>query len=627
MTRLPSTEPLLSVRDLRIHSGIAGGRRTLVSGVDLDVCEGETVGIVGESGSGKSLTARALIGLPPPGVSVVGELRYRGQALQGMPERVRARYRGTEIGLVLQDPFTALSPLRQCGKHIGDALRDPNGKRLSRAARRVEVIRRLAEVGITDEAVADRYPFELSGGMLQRVAIAAALARNPALLIADEPTTALDTVVQADILKLLLDIQRERAMGLVLITHDLRIAFSMCHRVYVLYAGQMLETGPSAALANEPAHPYTLGLLTADPPVDRTVEKLVGIDGSVPAAEDVLSCCAFADRCDWVAPVCRESRPTLLAAGPDRESACVRLPDIAASLRRVQADAGADALAVPATSERAAEEPIIRVRDLRMVYDRGRQPASVALDGVDITVSAGESVGLVGASGSGKTTLARCLVGLATPTSGSLEICGIDASNYDRVPAAAAKLLRGSVQYVFQDPYSSLNPARTIGATLAEAVSVHVGRTGHNGPQVAALLELVGLPARYAKFKPAILSGGERQRVAIARALAVQPKLIVCDEPVSALDVSVQAHILTLLRDLREQTGVGYLFITHDLAVVRQVVDRVYVLYRGKVVEHGPVATVLDRPAHEYTQRLREAVPNLPSSAAVELAGQEVLGG
>lgn len=607
------TDELLSIRNMCVYSEGQAGRRTFVSGMDLDVAQGETVGIVGESGSGKSLTARSIIGLPPQGIRVEGVLRYKGQTLQDMPERTRARFRGGEIGLVLQDPFTALSPLRQCGKHIGEVLVDANGKRLSGSVLRREVARRLAEVGIDDERVADRFPFELSGGMRQRVAIAAALAQNPALLIADEPTTALDTVVQADILQLLRDIQRQRSMSLILITHDLRIAFSLCDRVNVLYAGQLLETGPAAAMADEPAHPYTLGLLTADPPIDRTLASLVGIEGSVPAADAVLESCAFADRCSFVEAACRERRPELVRLGELRRTACVRQPEISAALR-----SGRGVVELPMAEREPVQDvsrPIVTVSNLHVSYPVGHKRISTALDGVDITVSAGESVGLVGSSGSGKTTLARSLVGLVDPTGGHIDICGIDASNYNALTGAETRQLRGAVQYVFQDPYSSLNPVRTIGATLAEALSMRAGRDASTDLQVGSLLETVGLPPRYSKLKPATLSGGERQRVAIARALAVQPKLIVCDEPVSALDVSVQAHILTLLREVREQTGVAYLFITHDLAVVRQIVDRVYVLYQGKIVEQGAVGTILDSPTHEYTRRLRGAVPSMPTRA------------
>lgn len=614
-------EPLLAARGLRITA--LSGDRTLLAGIDLDVHAGETVGIVGESGSGKSLTARALIGLPPPGIGVQGSVRYDGRELVGLPERQRARTRGSQIGLVLQDPFTSLSPLRRCGAHIDEMLRGPDGRRLGRTARRQEAVRRLAEVGITDPAVADRYPFELSGGMRQRVAIAASLARNPTLLIADEPSTALDTVVQAEILELLADIQRRRAMALVLITHDLRVAFSLCDRVYVLYAGQVVEVGPAPSLAARPLHPYTHALLGADPPLHRRVERLANIPGRVPPAADVLRQCPFADRCPWESEECH--RPvTLTTVEPDRWSACVRLPVIADDLARSPSErapadgrppeAGADnarsmVTTVPESSATTSAEPLVRIDGLSRVFRLGRHRSAAALDGVDLTVEAGECVGLVGASGSGKTTLSRILVGLDTATGGRLLINGIDATDYSRLDADRQRMLRRSVQYIFQDPYSSLNPALSIRTTLAEAVALRHGRSAVTRHRLGNLLDQVGLPARYLGLKPVALSGGERQRIAIARALAIEPDLVVCDEPVSALDVSVQAHILNLLRDLHERTGVAYLFITHDLAVVRQMVDRLYVLQGGRVVEQGETSEVLDHPRHEYTRRLIDAVP------------------
>ena len=603
-TAAAAKTPLLRADDLVIGTGDRGNLTVLVSGVGLEIGAGETVGIVGESGSGKSLTARSLIGLLPDGVTVTGSRSYRGTDLGPLTERGWRGLRGSEIGLVMQDPFTSLNPLRTCGRIIGELLRDQGGGKLSRQQRRAEVERRLAEVGITEPTVADRYPFELSGGMRQRVAIAAALAGNPRLLIADEPTTALDTVVQDEILQLLSGIQRSRGMSLLLITHDLRIAFSACSRVYVMYAGQILETGPSQELSESPRHPYTSGLLQADPPLEYVVDQLVGIPGTVPAAAQVAAQCAFADRCEWAADECRAARPALRAEpGAIRATACVRIPQIRSELAARPPRAQAFALS-PRT---ATEQPILDIRALRKDFTRGSSTTQ-ALRGVDLQVEPGESVGLVGASGSGKTTLARCVVGLETATSGSLRIAGIDASDYDHVGGADRSRLRSTVQYVFQDPYSSLNPALTIGSTLREALEV-AARTGNRAERPEDLLERVGLPAAYARYKPAILSGGERQRVAIARAIAVRPALIVCDEPVSALDVSVQAHVLSLLRELREETGVAYLFITHDLAVVRQMVDRAYVLYRGEVVEHGPTDQVLDDPQHPYTRRLRQAVP------------------
>jgi oligopeptide/dipeptide ABC transporter ATP-binding protein len=592
---------LLRVEDLRIRSRLGGRDRTIVTSLSLAVGRGETIGIVGESGSGKSLTARAIMGLLPAGLHASGRVEYGGRNLLEARERELAALRGTEIGLIFQDPFTMLSPLRRCGRHIDELLRDQSGRRLGRRERRAEAVRRLAEVGIGDPGVADRYPFQLSGGMRQRVGIAAALARDPKLLIADEPSTALDVTTQREILALLKSLQRSRGMGLVMITHDLRVAFGMCDRIYVLYAGSLLELATAAAIEEEPRHPYTLGLLLSEPSAERRAAELRPIRGSVPDADDVIGQCAFAPRCDWASEACTAAAPPLRPLPEGGLTACVRADDIRGEMVERQRAARADA---PVAAARGAGEPLLRCTDVRKAFGTVH-----ALAGVSIEVGVGESVGLVGESGSGKTTLGRCVVGLEVPTTGSIVLGGIEAAG-DRPPSTRERAtLRATAQIVFQDPYSSLNPVRPIGSALREALGVREPRTRRVDAQVRDLLARVGLPADYASRKPVALSGGERQRVAIARALAVRPRLLVCDEPVSALDVSVQAQILNLFARLREEEGLAFLFITHDLAVARQVVDRAYVLYRGEVVEHGPVDQVLDRPAHDYTRRLVDSIP------------------
>lgn len=601
--------PLLDVRGLHIESRIGGRRQTIVSDLRLTLGPGETIGIVGESGSGKSMTARALIRLLPPGLSAQGEVLYEGRNVLALSERTMTRLRGGELGLVFQDPYTMLSPLRKCGRHIDEML-GVDGARLSRRARRAEAVRRLAEVGIEDPGVAERYPFQLSGGMRQRVGIAAALARDPKVLIADEPSTALDVTTQKEILALIKSLQESRGMGLILITHDLRVAFSMCDRLHVLYAGSLLEVGAASELEAEPLHPYTLGLLLSEPPGDRRLSELVAISGSVPSPDEVATSCPFAPRCAWTQPECVEGRVELRPVAPDRLSACIRIEEIRGELSESRETARGRGH-VEVTHRTTA--PLLKVEDLVKTFEvgsrHGTQRAVRALAGVSLEVGAEESVGLVGESGSGKTTLARCLVGLETPTSGEIRIGGVRAGDYNALPDADRDRLRGTIQMIFQDPYSSLNPVRTVGSTLKEALAVRNGRDASLDGTMLELLERVGLPRSYAGRKPTALSGGERQRVAIARALAVTPKVIVCDEPVSALDVSVQAQILNLFKSLRADFGMSYLFITHDLAVVRQVVERVYVLYRGEVVEAGAVDEVLSNPKHPYTNRLVDSVP------------------
>jgi peptide/nickel transport system ATP-binding protein len=530
-------------------------------------------------------------------VSATGSAELGGVEMLGQGERALRRLRGRHVSLLFQDPYTLLNPLMRVGRQVTETLVDERGHRLRGSRRRAEAARRLAEVGIRDPAVANRYPFQLSGGMRQRVGIAAALASDPEILIADEPSTALDVTTQKEILSLLRSIQNARGMGLVLITHDLRVAFSMCDRIYVLYAGSMLEIAPAAELERLPLHPYSLGLLLSEPPLDHRVLELAAVDGTVPAPDDVAGGCPFAPRCAWARPVCTASAVSLEPAGEGRKTACVRIDEIRGELAARRDEAARQALPQQAqTIDRAA---LVRVDSLHKSFD-GHE----AVRGVSLDLFAGESIGLVGESGSGKTTLARCLVGLERPTSGSIDVDGIDVSNYETLRSADRRRVRSVVQMIFQDPYSSLNPARSVGASLSEALAVSA-----RGGTIGELLERVGLPRNYAPRKPVALSGGERQRVAIARALAVRPRLLVCDEPVSSLDVSVQAQILNLFRELREELGIGYLFITHDLAVVRQVVDRVYVLYRGEVVESGPVDAVLDRPRNAYTRRLVDSVP------------------
>lgn len=599
-----ATEPFLEVSGLRVTAAVDGELRTLVSGVDLTVAAGETIAIVGESGSGKSMTARALMGLLPSGVGVEGSVRYRGQEL--LPG-TRGRRLHDDFAMIFQDPFTMLNPLLPSGRHISETLRDERGRRLRPAAARAVEAERLAEVGIHDPAVGMRYPFELSGGMRQRVGIAATLASNPTLLIADEVTTALDVTTQAEILQLLKNVQRARNVGMILITHDLSVAFSMADRVYVLYAGQLLEQADSARMLAEPLHPYTRGLLESDPPLGHRAASLYSMPGSVPQASTVLHSCPFADRCAWVTEACRTAAtPLREPAGVEgRSTACIRIEEIRPQLAAATVPPAAAPDGEPSNS---APDPdaFLSVRDLRKEFRRGGRTV-VALDGVSIDVARGESVGIVGESGSGKTTLGRSIVGLETPTAGSITIDGTDASDYDSLGRSTVARLRSSVQMAFQDPFSTLSPARSIGSVLREAL--RLDDPAASRAQVEELLELVGLPGSYARRKPAALSGGERQRVALARALARKPELIVCDEIVSALDVSVQAQILNLLNRLRTELGVGYVFITHDLAVVRQITDRVYVLHRGRLVEHGPTGDVLDEPREDYTRSLVASVP------------------
>ncbi|GAB2866442.1 ABC transporter ATP-binding protein [Actinocorallia aurea] len=582
------TQPLIEVERLAVQRTSDG--RTLLSDVSFTVEAGRSLAIVGESGSGKSLTVRALFGLLPSGLKASGDVDLAGVRVSEKPKELRG-LRGTTVSLLLQDPFTLLNPLRPVGKQIADGL--PRAKRT-----REEIARRLAEVGLPAD-VADRRPYELSGGMRQRVGLACALSGDPRVLVADEPTTALDVTTQAEVLDLVRRVQHERGMAFVLITHDLRVAFSMCDDVLVLYAGRTVETGPADAVREGSRHPYTRALLAAEPPLDRRLAVLPSVPGNVPAHDAVTGRCGFTDRCALASDVCRAGTPALRPAGPGRMSACVKADEVSLT---VAPEPEIAAEPVEAGPEAAA---LLEIRGLTRTFRGAQRPA---LGGIDLRVAPGEAVGIVGESGSGKTTLARCVVGLERPDGGEIAFDGITYGDLGALPKAdRARVLHG-VQMVFQDPYSSLNPVRSVGAVLAEALRA-AGRDGGKA-EVAALLELVGLSPAVAARPPAGMSGGERQRVAIARAVAGRPKLLICDESVSALDVSVQAQILGLLAELRESLSMALLFITHDLAVVRQITDRVYVLAEGTRREEGPTSRVLDAPSDPYTRRLLASVPD-----------------
>lgn len=618
----PATGPLLAVDGLRVAATAApGGPVPILEGVSLEVGRGECIGIVGESGSGKSLAMRAVAGLLPSGTGVTGgSVRIDGREVLGLSAREHHALRGRRVTLLMQDPFTMLHPQLTCGRQIADGLRDLDGGRnlrRAKAARRAEVERRLAEVGLGPD-VADRYPHELSGGMRQRVAAAAALAGDPELLIADEPTTALDAASQGAVLDLLRGLQRSRHMGLVLITHDLRVAFSACDRVYVLYAGQVLEHGSSQELESGPLHPYTAGLLASEPSVHERFAELPAIPGSVPAPGSRGPGCPFADRCAHAAPVCRSEPVELLppagagaADATGRSSACVRLPEIGGALAAPSARTVAEPAAVPgrgADAEPAPDAALVAASVDRTFRSSAGDHA--ALLDVSLTVPRNTVVALVGESGSGKTTLARIAVGLETFDRGAVSVGGIALPAGRRPTTADRRRLAEQVQIVFQDPYSSLNPLRTVGATLREALAAASGGRGRgDAPGVDDLLAQVGLPGAYASRRPAALSGGERQRVALARALAARPRLLICDEAVAALDVSVQAQLLNLLVTLQRKEGFAVLFITHDLGVVRQIADLVAVMHRGRIVEQGVAAQVLDAPRHPWTRRMIDAVP------------------
>lgn len=610
---------LLTVEDLSVT--FAGAAGPSVRNLTFSIAPNETVAVVGESGSGKSTTALALLGLLPDGAHVSGSAQFDGADVLTCGEKALRGLRGSRIAYVPQNPFGSLNPLFTAGEQILEAIRahDP---RLDRRSARERAIELIDAVGIDNPpARYDAYPHQLSGGMRQRVVIAMALANRPALIIADEPTSALDVTVQAQVLEALEDARRISGASLLLISHDLGVVARHADRVLVMYGGGCVEHGPVDEVFTRPRMPYAKGLLgavpRADVPGDTPLVRMSPPPGPIPSAG-----CPFAPRCPAVEDPCRTDRPALIDHGNGHEVACIRADEIGhePAIELFASTASRH----PSRIERPrGEAPILIVRDLVKHFDVGRRKhrAQVhAVCGISVDVRPGESLAIVGESGSGKTTLNRTLIRMEEPTSGSITLDGVDLT---RLSARALRPFRRRLQMVLQDSTASLNPKLTVDALISEPLAIH----GHaSSARVDDLLRLAGLPATMKRRLPAELSGGQRQRVAIARGLAVEPDVLVLDEPVSALDVSVQAEILALLRDLRNELGVAYIFVTHDLGVLRHAADRVAVMYLGRLVEVGDVASVLSKPQHPYTQALMSAVP-VPDPMVERERGRIVLEG
>ena len=623
---------LLEVNALRTYFRTTGEPRKIVDGISLSLDSGRTLGLVGESGCGKSLTALSIMHLiPRPGYIAGGSVLFRGRDLTTMDPIERRHMRGRNIAMIFQEPMTSLNPVLSVRTQLLEAVRrrqdGPGGKRLSKAdqvAGAVEALR-LAEMPDPAQRLGE-YPHQLSGGMRQRVMIAMALACRPDLLIADEPSTALDVTVQARILELLRDLQASFGMAILFITHDLAVVSQMAHRVAVMYAGKIVEEAGTSEVFDSPAHPYTERLLRCRPSRRLRGHALETIRGIVPDPKDYAPGCRFCDRCPRAFSPCSSEPPALREIAPDHAVAC-HLYDTAGEVPLQSAEAAPVARqAAGATSDVLLDaRNVVKYFPIRKGVFKRVVAQVKAVDGVDLAIRRGSTVALVGESGCGKTTLGKTVIRLLPATGGEIRFEGRDLA---AMGEAELRDVRRDIQIVFQDPYASLNPRMMVRDIIAEGMRVHGIGTGRadRTRRVRRLLADVGLKDQAETCYPHEFSGGQRQRIGVARALAVNPKFIILDEPTSALDVSIQAQILNVLADLQDrgETRLTYLFITHDLGVVEYVADEVAVMYLGRIVEQAPTEALFDRPLHPYTKALLAAIPQM---ARARRGGQAALEG
>jgi peptide/nickel transport system ATP-binding protein len=623
--------PLLQIEDLRTEIRLRDATVHAVDGISLTVDAGECLGLVGESGCGKTMTARSVMRLlPPGGVIASGSVRLAGTDLVTLLERDMQQVRGNQIGMVFQDPASYMDPTMTIGRQISESVLVHRGAdRAAAAERALEV---LALVRMPEpERVAAQYPHHLSGGMRQRAMIAAALACEPSLLIADEPTTALDVTIQREILGLLDDLRSQLGMAVILVTHDLGVIAGRADRVAVMYAGRIVEQAGTDDVFGDPRHPYTVALLDALPELAGSdARSLYSIPGRPPDLTERVPGCSFASRCRDAREFCLSRQPTLDGDHPGHTYACF-FPagavgtSLAQSRRSLASAWDLPGAATVRTPPNDTAEPLLRVTGLVKDFPvtagvLRRKVADVsAVAGVNFEIAPGQTFGLVGESGCGKTTIARLLVGLERPSAGSILFRGTDLA---KLSPRQMRGLRSGIQLMFQDAFASLDPRMRVRTILREPLVIQkaIRRRGHRR-QVNRILDEVGLPAEAADRFPREFSGGQRQRLALARALIQRPALIVADEPVSALDVSVQAQILNLMRKLQRQYGLSYLFISHDLSVIRYMADIIGVMYMGKIVEIGPAETICTTPGHHYTAGLIDAVPTITSNRAAEGPG------
>jgi oligopeptide/dipeptide ABC transporter ATP-binding protein len=603
---------LLEVTDLSVTFPTEAERVAAVRGLNYHVDAGEVVALVGESGAGKSAGAMAVVGLLPEYAEVTGSVRLHGDELLGRSDQKMSRVRGKTIGTVFQDPMSALTPVYTVGDQIAEAIEVHNRSTTRRAARS-RAIELLALVGIAQpEQRARAFPHELSGGERQRVVIAIAIANDPDLLICDEPTTALDVTVQAQILEVLKTARDVTGAGVLIITHDLGVVAEFADRAIVMYAGRAVEVASVDQLYRDRRMPYTAGLLGSVPRLDAPQgARLVPIPGAPPSLAALPPGCTFAPRCPLAIDDCRVAEPELITVGTNHTAACIRTEQVTG---RSAAEIYGVSTAPNDVGQLEADPAVVlRVENLVKTYKltKGvvlrRTVGEVrAVDGVSFELAQGRTLAIVGESGSGKSTTLHQILDLTAPQAGSIEVLGADVATLSR---QARRALRGDMQVVFQDPVASLDPRLPVSEVLAEPLSANGFDKTRIDDRVAELLQIVGMRRADANRYPAEFSGGQKQRIGIARALALQPKILALDEPVSALDVSIQAGIINLLLDLQDQFGLAYLFVSHDLSVVKHLAHRVAVMFKGKIVEQGDGDQVFTDPRDEYTAKLLAAVP------------------
>ncbi|MCW8889253.1 MAG: ABC transporter ATP-binding protein [Sedimenticola sp.] len=605
---------LLKVEKLETWLGDGDRPVRAVDGVDLTIRKGETFALLGESGCGKSMTALSIMRLlPPVGRIKGGQVLLGKTSLLDLPEYAMREERGGRMAMIFQEPMTSLNPVLTIGQQIGEAVRIREGA--DKKTRDQRIIELLNSVGIPDPARrVHEYPHQLSGGMKQRVMIAMALAGHPELLIADEPTTALDVTIQAQVLTLLKELQQKTGMAILLITHDLGVVSEVADRVAVMYAGQIIEVADAKRFFQQPQHPYSEKLFQSLPDSNKRTQRLAVIKGTVPALNQTFTACRFMDRCHRAFEACHQA-PGWTQLQSDEGVRCHLAGQAAHWLpdqKQVQSQQPVD--------EVGRQSPLLDVKDLKVHFPihKGIFKRIVghvkAVDGVSLAIAPGKTLALVGESGCGKTTVGKGILQLLKPTAG---LVAFESDELTQLSAQALRKRRADLQIIFQDPMASMNPRMLVGDIIEEGMRAQgVARSStQRRERTLQLLEQVGLPEDSASRYPHEFSGGQRQRICVARALAVDPKLIICDEPTSALDVSVQAQILNLLKSLQQSRGLAYLFITHNISVVAYLADEVAVMYLGRIVERGAVEQLLTEPKHPYTQALLSAVPLVDSEA------------